>query len=403
MRAKRWIALVSLLLTALISACSGASSSGDVSVASTQIESSTTSLTSATTTTTLIAPTTTTTEAGPTIDETFLAEQVAMSYDPSRPGAVIVSVYGPEGEVVFASAGSDPRNAAPTPGDVFRLGSISKLFTSLTVLSFVDEGLVDLDAPLSQYVESVDVAEEVTVRDALQHTSGIPDYTEIPDFRGVIVTDPTREWTPEESVDLVQASELDFEPGTAFVYSNTNYIVLGLLIEEVTGMAYHEAVRETLISPLGLTDTYVAGVEDGAEPFGGYYDVLGSIEPLTFDYTSIATSAWAAGAVVSSGHDLHRVMSALFAGEIISPELVTQMTANPEYGFAIYVPGFTSETPLFGHDGRMPGSGTFYVHAPETGITVFTVSNADHLKVTPATAGVAEVIGDPRVQLVPGD
>jgi len=79
------------------------------------------------------------------------------------------------------------------------------------------------------------------------------------------------------------------------------------------------------------------------------------------------------------------------------------MTVNPEYGFGIWAPGFASETPLYGHDGRMPGSGTWYVHAPETGITVFTVSNADHLKVTPATAGVAEVIDSPGVQLVPND
>ena len=315
----------------------------------------------------------------------------------------MVSVHGPDGGVAYASVGTDPSGAEPTPDDVFRIGSISKLFASLTVLSLVDDGLVDLDAPLNQYIEGVDTGDGVIVRDALQHTSGIPDYTELPDFLATVVDDPSRKWSPEEILALVPAGESDFEAGTAFAYSNTNYILLALLIEEVTGLAYHEAIRERVIDPLGLDNTYLAGYEDGPAVFGGYFPSLNSVVPLTFDFTAIATIAWASGAIVSNGNDLHTVMTALFAGEIISPELVTEMTANPEYGFAIYVPGFPSETPLYGHDGRIPGSGTFYVHAPETGMTVFTVSNADHLKVTPATAGVAEVIGTPGVELASGD
>jgi len=354
-------------------------------------------------TTTLSPATTSTSLAAPTIDEEFLTEQAAKSWDPNRPGAVMVSVYGPDGSVAYASVGADPDGAVPTPDDLFRVGSISKLFASLTVLSLVDDGLVDLDAPLSQYIDRIDIDEAVTVRDALQHTSGVPDYTESPNFLDVLLADTSREWTPEESIGLGFSGVLDFDPGSTFVYSNTNYIMLGVLVEEVTGLPYHEAVRDRVIDPLGLTNTYLAGFEDGPAVFGGYYELLGSIEPLTFDYTSIATSAWSAGAPVSNGNDLHTVLTALFAGEIVSPALVKEMTANPEYGFAIYVPGFDSETPLFGHDGRIPGSGTFYVHAQETGITVFTVSNADHLKVTPATGGVAEVIGVRGVQVVSND
>ena len=399
---RRWVALVGVVMMISLSACSGTESSGGGSVAP-STPGTTTSSTSSMTATTLTAAPTSTAVASPTIDEAFLAEQVAMSYDLSRSGAVIVSVYGPEGEEVSASAGTDPSGAAPTPDDLYRVGSISKLFTSLTVLTLVDEGLVDLDAPLNQYIESVDIDGSVTVRDALQHTTGIPNYTEVQDFWDISFGDPSREWSPEEIVALVPTSELDFEPGSSFTYSNTNYILLGLLIEEVTDMAYHEAVRDRISDPLGLPDTYLAGADDGPQPFGGYTEALGSIVPLTFDYASVATGAWSAGAFVSTGQDLHTVLSAVFAGEIISSDLVTEMTANPEYGFGIYVPGFTSATPLFGHDGRIPGSGTWIVHAPETGMTVFTVSNADHLKVTPATAGVAVVIGVPGVHLVPGD
>jgi D-alanyl-D-alanine carboxypeptidase len=400
---KRWIAPMVVLIAVAIGACSGAGASGEESTVPPSTELLTDASTSATTTTTLAPPPTSTSVAAPTIDDEFLAEQVAKSWDPNRPGAVMVSVYGPDGGVAHASVGTDPSGAAPTPDDLFRIGSISKLFASLTVLSLVDDGLVDLDAPLSQYIDRADIDAAVTVRDALQHTSGIPDYTESPDFLDVLLADTGREWTPEESIGLGYSGALDFEPGSTFVYSNTNYIMLGLLVEEVTGLPYHEAVRDRVTGPLGLTSTYLAGFEDGPAVFGGYYEFLGSVEPLTFNYTSIATSAWSAGAIVSNGYDLHTLLTALFAGEIVSPALVKEMTANPEYGFAIYVPGFTSETPLFGHDGRIPGSGTFLVHAPETGMTVFTVSNADHLKVTPATSGVAEVIGVRGVQLVSTD
>ncbi len=385
--------------------CSSDSDAGTSGASTTTVTFETTTTAAAETTTTM-APTTTTEAsavASPTIDQAFLAEQAAKSWDPKQPGAVMVSVYGPDGGVVYASVGTDTSGAEPTPDDLFRVGSISKLFTSLTVLSLVDDGLVDLDAPLSQYIDRVDTGEGVMVRDALQHRSGIPDYTESAGFLDMLLGDTSREWTPEETIALIPAGVLDFVPGSTFVYSNTNYIMLGLLIEEVTGLSYHEAVRSRLINPLKLTNTYLAEFEDGPAVFGGYYQLLGSIEPLTFDYTSLATSAWSAGAIVSNGQDLHTVLSALFAGEIISPELVTQMTANPEYGFAIFVPEFNSETPLFGHDGRIPGSGTFYVHAPETGMTVFTVSNAGHLKVTPATGDTAEAIGVRGVQLVSGD
>ncbi|MCL1594522.1 MAG: beta-lactamase family protein [Actinomycetia bacterium] len=308
--------------------------------------------------------------------------------------------------MAYASVGTDPSGATPTPENVFRAGSITKLFTALTVLSLVDDGLVDLDAPLSLYVERVGAYEGVLVRHALEHRSGIPDPADDPDFGflDVLLKDPSREWAPEEIMAFVPAGALDFKPGSAYAYSNPDYTMLGLLIEEVTGLPYHEALRSRLLDPLELTNTYVAEFEDGPAVFGGYYELgLNQILPLTFDYTSIATASWSSGAIVSNGQDLHTLLSALFAGEIISPDLLTQMTANPEHGFGIYVPGLTSETPIFGHDGRTPGSGTWVVHAPETGMTVFTVSNARHLRVTPATVDVAEAIAVPGVQLVPNN
>jgi D-alanyl-D-alanine carboxypeptidase len=312
-------------------------------------------------------------------------------------------VFDAGGSSVSASVGTGA-NGEQLPADAaIRVGSITKLLTSTTVLSLVDEGLVDLDAPLSRYVSRFDIDDRVTIRDALQHSTGLPEYTDTDGYLPMLVEDPSREWTPEEVFALGRTAQLDFDPGASFAYSNTNYIALGLVIEEITGQAYDQAVRERIIDPLGLSDTYLEHYEEGREPLGGYTGLSGEIEPVAFDFTSIATNEWSAGGMVSSGRDLHRFMSALFAGEIVSPALVTEMTQDPEWGFGIFEPEWSSETPLLGHDGRTLGSGTFLVHAPQTGMTVFTFANADHLKVSPATGDVAEAIGVQGVRLVAGD
>ncbi len=341
--------------------------------------------------------------ATPVIDEVFLEEQANKSLDPNRPGAVMVVVFDAAGDMRYASVGTDPTGATPTPADHFRVGSITKTITALTVLTLVDNGLIGLDDPVSDYVSRLTIDDRITVRDALQHSSGLPDPFDLqPDLLRTLTDDPTRRWSPEDMFELAIAEGLAFAPGERFAYSNTNYTVLGVMIEEVVGLPYHEVVRERIIEPLGMTGTYLAGFEDGPEVFGGYISFRGSDEPLEFDFTSMETASWAAGGMVSTAPDLHTMFSALFAGEIIAQDLVNEMTVNPTDGLGIWAPEWTSQTPLLGHDGRIPGAGTFLVHAPETGATVFTVSNADWLKVSPATGEVAEAIGVPGVTLATG-
>ena len=315
----------------------------------------------------------------------------------------MMMTFDARGDSVSAAVGADFDGESPSIDDPIRVGSITKLLTSTTMLSLVDEGLVELDAPLSQYLSRIEIDERITVRDVLQHSSGLADYTETAGYLPMLFEDPGRSWSPEEVFELAPTDELFFDPGATFVYSNTNYIALGLAIEEVTGQTFHDAVRERIIDPLGMSTTYLEHHEDGPEPLGGYTGLSGEIEPIAFDFTSIATNAWSAGGYVSSASDLHRFMGALFAGEVISPEMLSEMTQDPEWGFGIFEPEWTSVTPLLGHDGRTLGSGTFLVHAPETGMTVFTFANADHLRVSPATGDVAEAIGVPGVTLVTDD
>jgi len=251
-RLRMKVAAAVAIIVTVAGACSGDSDSAADS------EAITTTTAQAPTTTTQ-APTTTTAAAISKIDESFLVEQVAKSWDSSRPGAVMISVFDPDGGTVHASIGTDFTDTAPTPDDLFRIGSITKMFTAVTVLSLSEEGLVDLDTPVREYVARVDTDDRVTVRDLLQHSSGLPDYVGGVEYLRMLVDDPTRAWAPEEAIALAPTGEPDFEPGSAFAYSNTNYLVLGLLIEEVTGRPYHDVVRERIIHPLSMSDTYLEG------------------------------------------------------------------------------------------------------------------------------------------------
>lgn len=351
--------------------------------------------------TAITQPTTTTVDVVPPVDEAFLVEQVDRVLIPESRGAVMAAVVAADGEVVYAARGTDPEGDPPTPDATFRVGSITKVFTSLVTLTLVDDGLVELDAAAVDYITRIPVPEEVTVRDLLQHTSGLP-HTDDQGLSLLARADPERVWTPEEVVESTITRRPLFPPGTSFDYSNSNYVVLGVLIEEVTGRPFAEVLRGRIIEPLGMNSTYLAGFEDGPEPFGAYATTSPfEVEPIDFDYTSIATMAGATGSVVSSARDLHALSTALFDGQVLSVDTLAEMIENPrhargwepDYGLGIEVWHTVEGRPvkgLVGHGGWIEGYETLVLHAPETGMTAFWVATSDHIDTDPAWAAVAE-------------
>ena len=310
-----------------------------------------------------------------------LASEVSLS-----DGAFMVAIVDPAGDVVAGSAGGDAAGNTPTASDVFRIGSITKVFTSLTTLILVDRGLVDLDAPAADYVTRVPVNADITVRDLLRHRSGIDNYTDVAGFFETVIAQSERVWEPEEQVELVVDRPALFEPGDQFSYSNTNYIILGILIEEVTGQPYHQVVRERIIDTLKMSSTYLAGFEEGAEPF----DPLVDETDTDYDYTSIATSAWSAGAMVSGAQDLHTLFTALFDEQILSGATVDEMTAGSSYGLGVELDQWQGG--LIGHGGGIPGYRTFLRYSTESGITAFLVSTDDNADPTPAIEAVLDLL-----------
>ncbi|MFE5083416.1 serine hydrolase domain-containing protein [Streptomyces mirabilis] len=252
----------------------------------------------------------------------------------------------------------------PRDGQV-RVGSNTKTFTAVVVLQLVGEGKIGLDAPVDAYLrglvrgDGID-GRQITVRQLLQHTSGLPNYSKY-------LSDDIRYYDPRELLDFALQHKADFAPGTNWAYSNTNYLVAGLIVQKVTGRSLAEEIDQRVIKRIGLRHTYfpAPGEEMIRErhPRGYYQDSAGA--PLV-DATEWDPSwAWAAGQMVSTNSDLNRFFSALLAGRLLPKAQLEQMrtTVPASYPFpagARYGLGLVS-TPLscggvyWGHGGSMTG------------------------------------------------
>lgn len=326
--------------------------------------------------------------------EAFLQDRLGDVRIPEDLGSVIVALVEADGSIVQASRTPNSDTPPVAADDLFRVGSITKVFTSALTLMLVEDGLVDLDASANDYVTRVALPEDVTVRHLLGHRSGIASYTDDEGFFDEVGLDNGRVWTPEEMFAIVADEPVGFEPGTEFYYSNTNFILLGILIEEVVGETYGDTLRSRVLEPLAMPNTYVDGVEDGADvaySYTGFFTE--SLEPITADYTGIATSAWSAGALVSTPADLHLFFTALFDGELLNEDLLGEMTTAPEgYGLGIEINPRDLGEGLFGHGGSIMGFNTMVIHAPETGRTGFWAATSDAFDPHPAIVAAAPLL-----------
>ncbi|HEX6347047.1 serine hydrolase domain-containing protein [Umezawaea sp.] len=246
----------------------------------------------------------------------------------------------------------------PTDGR-YRVGSITKVFVSTVVLQLVGEGRVDLDAPVSRYLPGLlPDGDRITVRMLLQHTSGLYNYTsELPLDPAGFEEIRYRHWEPEELVALSTAKPLDFPPGTAWNYSNTNYVVAGLLVERVTGKPYARAVERRVLQPLRLRDTSVPGDRTGIPgPHAhGYYRVGEQVVDVTGINPSVA---WAAGEMISTTADLDRFVAAVAKGELLKPAQAAEMKkltdVSPGYGLGLEHQELPCGAEVIGHGGGIP-------------------------------------------------
>ncbi|MFE6499271.1 serine hydrolase domain-containing protein [Kitasatospora sp. NPDC057738] len=274
----------------------------------------------------------------------------------------------------YTAGVADLRTGAKVPVDgQVRAGSNTKTYAAVVVLQLVGEGKVELDAPIDRYLpglvrgEGID-GRAITVRQLLQHTSGLPNYTDDL-FEAVFGEGRHHYYQPRDLLDLALAHKALFAPGTKWSYSNTNYVLAGLLIEKVTGRPFSEQITKRVIDRIGLRHTYFPGVgEEGireAHPHGYHAPTTGG--PLT-DVTELDGSwGWAAGQLVSTPSDLNRFFSALMGGRLLGPAQLAEMkttvrmpdeaasSPGEEYGLGLSRRPLSCGGVAWGHGGAMPG------------------------------------------------
>ncbi|MEU8813122.1 serine hydrolase domain-containing protein [Actinoplanes sp. NPDC048796] len=302
-------------------------------------------------------------------DKSLLQEKLDAVHAAGMPGA-FAEVRDGKKTLRLTTGVSDVATGEPVrDGLRHRVGSISKTFLATTVLQLSGERRLDLDAPIGRYLPRLvpaDVGRRVTLRTLLNHTSGIGDYdTELLKTAEDIITLCERTYRPEQLVRIGLAAP-PTEPGV-YSYSNTNYVLAGLIVEKVTGHSYRGEIGRRILQPLGLRDTYFEGTDPLIRGPHMHAYVPWTDGELR-DFTRCNMSwGWAAGEIVSTARDLNVFYRALLTGRLLKPSLLAQMkttTGVDGYGLGLYYVDLPCGR-IWGHDGGTIGHQTVSWHSPD--------------------------------------
>jgi D-alanyl-D-alanine carboxypeptidase len=335
-----------------------------------------------------------TTGGGEQAPKADLDAALKKSFRESAAPGVVAAVQTPRYTWVGALGVADRASGeSMTPDMHHRIGSVTKTFTATLLLQAADEGLLSLDDTIEQYVKGVPNGDKITLRQMADMTSGIASYTEDEQWVKEWSSDRDRIWEPEELAQIgIKESPL-FEPGTEWFYSNTNYVLLGLVLQQATGEPIGGLYREQIIEPLGLKNTSFPDPADSSipEPHAQGYTLQGrSSGGKPIDSTDWSPSeAWTAGQVISTVDDLLVYGRALGTGKgLLSPEKqserldsfvsdVPPLNQPPLKGDLAYGIGLGKDHGWIGHNGEIPGYNTYLFYHPDLDAVVAVEVNSD--------------------------
>jgi CubicO group peptidase (beta-lactamase class C family) len=282
-----------------------------------------------------------------------------------------------------------------TPTTKFRLGSITKQFTAASILMLEERGKLKLDDPIKKYVPEAPAAwEPITIFNLLTHTSGIPNFTNLPEYKTLKL-----EATPvAKTIAVVRDKPLDFSPGEKMSYSNSGYLVLGYVIERITGASYEKFVTDNIFVPLGMKDSgYDSNTAIIAHRAAGY--TSSAAGPVNADYVHMSVPH-AAGALYSTTEDLLRWEQGLFSGKLISATSLAKMTTpfKSDYAFGVMVQTAGGRK-VIQHGGGIEGFNTFLAYYPDTKLTVAVLANLNGQAPNQIAATLADLAHGGTVQL----
>ncbi|WP_455189354.1 serine hydrolase domain-containing protein [Actinomyces naeslundii] len=304
--------------------------------------------------------------------------------------AVLAAVTDSKGESAGVAVGKgnlETGQAPPMDGEV-RIGSNTKTFVAVVVMQMVQEGKVGLDEPIETYLpglikgEGID-GSRITVRQLLQHTSGLPEYTDTTPGSGDIFQVKDHYIPPRDLLDTALGKPAQFEPGAQWKYTNTNYLVLGMLVERVSQRPVGEQIDERIVKKLGLSHTYFPAPGDrsikGTHPQGYHLSAEGKLEDIT---EMDPVWGWAAGAMVSTPSELNTFFQAVFDGRLLTQSSIDEMKngavdassylgPGTVYGLGLIGRSLSCGGTSWGHGGTIHGYQTDNAVGPDgTAVTV---------------------------------
>ena len=299
-------------------------------------------------------------------------------------GAVLV---GKDGEIVFKKAygmADEEWDVANTTTTKFRIASLGKQFAAACILLQQERGFLNVHDRISRYLPGLpETWQPITIHQLLTHTSGIPNYTSSPEIARIDRTGAT----PQEMVALVRDKPLDFQPGTKWSYSNTGYILLGMIIEKTSGLRYNDFLKKNILDPIGMSSSgYDRATEIIKQRASGYQTKEGRLENADFIDMSVP---YAAGDIYSTVEDMYRWNEALAQeGKLLSAESLKEMfTEYPEatregqhYGYGVVISRLKFGKLLYYHGGGITGFSTSIQRYPAERVCIVVLSNLEDYK-----------------------
>ncbi|QRR04110.1 serine hydrolase [Dyadobacter sandarakinus] len=276
------------------------------------------------------------------------------------------------GKVLYAKAtGLAAQSPAPVPSTVhtrYRVGSITKTFTATLIMQLVDQKKLQLSTPLSQFFPQVPNASEITIRQMLNHRSGIHNFTADPEYLSYMLQPKTH----AEMVAIIAATKPDFAPNEKASYSNSNYVLLGYIVEKLTGKSYAENITTRIAGKAGLKETYVGQKADAGKQEAISFAYDDEWKPLPESDAGILAGA---GSIVSTPTDLTRFITALFQGKLVSVQSLNEMkTISDGFGLGLIQVPYEYRKG-YGHNGVVDGFLSNLFYFPDDSLAVSVCTN----------------------------
>jgi D-alanyl-D-alanine carboxypeptidase len=353
---------------------------------------------------------------------TMARPQIMQLLSDTQTSGAVVYVKSPNGNWSESFGSAQRGTSTPIPTDAnFRVGSVTKTWTATVILQLVQEGKLSLSDTVGKYIPNVPNGNTITIEQLLGMRSGLFNYTRDLGFNQKIDAQRGKLWTTSELLDIAYSHQVDFDPGTSFGYSNTNTVLLGMLIEQLTGMSAADAIKARLFTPLGLTQTYLPPQTNTSIPAPFAHGYLwgtnaetanspalspalqaaaknGTLQPT--DVTDASASwGWTAGSGLSVARKLAMFVKAMVGGNYLNTDLQARrlstctVIAPGDPDSPAYCLGIAKWGTYYGHNGQINGFNTFMVSAPNSKNTIVVwATSADSPNGTAPADAIAKLL-----------